>query len=59
MVMVMGEVIKKTRKETQEPAIQQHIDFEYKCLNRIGETGLVPVSSFHTTVRTVRYTAVP
>jgi hypothetical protein len=27
--------------------------------NRIGETGLIPVSSFHTTVRTVRYTAVP
>lgn len=27
--------------------------------NRIGETGLFPVSSFHTTVRTVRYTAVP
>jgi hypothetical protein len=27
-------------------------------LNRVGETGLVPVSSSHTTVRTVRYTAV-
>ena len=26
--------------------------------NRVGETGLVPVSSSHTTVRTVRYTAV-
>jgi len=28
-------------------------------LNRVGETGLVPVSTFHTSVRTVRYTAVP
>jgi len=46
----------------------QDPDFSYFCLtrdyslvllNRIGETGLVPVSSFHTTVRTVRYTAVP
>ena len=27
--------------------------------NRIGETGLFPVSTFHTTVHTVRYTAVP
>ncbi|MCH7411779.1 hypothetical protein MM239_20500 [Belliella sp. DSM 111904] len=27
--------------------------------NRVGETGLIPVSTSHTTVRTVRYTAVP
>ena len=26
--------------------------------NRVGETGLFPVSTSHTTVRTVRYTAV-
>jgi len=29
-----------------------------ESLNRVGETGLVPASSSHTTVRTVRYTAV-
>jgi hypothetical protein len=30
-----------------------------KCLkNRVGETGLFPVSTSHTTVRTVWYTAV-
>jgi len=27
-------------------------------INRVGETGLFPVSTSHTTVRTVRYTAV-
>jgi hypothetical protein len=27
--------------------------------NRVGETGLIPVSPLHTTVRTVPYTAVP
>ena len=27
-------------------------------VNRVGETGLFPVSTSHTTVRTVRYTAV-
>ena len=26
--------------------------------NRVGETGLFPVSTSHTTMRTVRYTAV-
>lgn len=27
--------------------------------NRVGETGLFPVSTSHTTVRAVRHTAVP
>ena len=29
-----------------------------RMYNRVGETGLFPVSTSHTTVRTVRYTAV-
>ena len=28
-------------------------------MNRVGEMGLIPVSTSHTAVRTVRYTAVP
>jgi hypothetical protein len=38
-------------------------DFSLNCQglpeNRVGETGLIPVSSSRTTVRTVLYTAVP
>lgn len=45
---------------SNKSAGRNKIIFEFRVIkNRVGETGLVPVSSSHTTVRTVRYTAVP
>jgi len=57
----LGEVLKMIEISTavQTKIVKRDVYIERKKYNRIGETGLFPVSSFHTTVRTVRYTAVP
>ena len=38
--------------------VNKYIPVSKHVSNRVGETGLFPVSTSHTTVRTVRYTAV-
>ena len=48
----------KIGKHTVEMSVFQVSDDGYFISNRVGETGLFPVSTSHTTVRTVRYTAV-
>ena len=47
------------QKQTEYNSIKQiHCHCIHNVVNRVGETGLFPVSTSHTTVRTVRYTAV-
>jgi hypothetical protein len=46
------------RKNREKKHHHRNADKYFYPDNRVGETGLFPVSTSHTTVRTVRYTAV-
>ena len=48
----------KQATEAAREALNQAAEAGKCAGNRVGETGLFPVSTSHTTVRTVRYTAV-